>query len=241
MKKILTSALVIVFILIFCIILYANKESNKINPQIAEIIKSQLTSEDKEKLSDLDDTLKKESDGTFSDEVILKIHPYFAWEFAAEQTIKMIEKTEEFTDTFNSTDFFVLTEKPYMVRWSDGKVSKIKTADIPTYIIDIMSMSDTVDINGKQFPVTGLYCFDEYNPYQKSIVVCIMTQEEALFKYYYDYQSEAVVFSESDFRTYATDYNAYMTSYEHNYNESGEPLVGNFVSFIDYVNGKYRP
>ena len=155
MKKILISALIVTCIFVFCLSFYADDGLKIIDPQIAEIIKSQLTSEDKEKLSNLDETLSKEVGETLLNEVVIKIYYGTPWEISSESASKMIEERDKIQQTYNSMEYFVLTEKPYKVKWFNGKVSKSKTADIPTYITDIVSMSDNVAVNGKQIPVTA--------------------------------------------------------------------------------------
>ena len=206
------------------------EESDKITEiEVAQIIKSQLTDSEKEIFS-------SSKDLDLSNEPILKVYREIFWFLADKPLKEIVSKADEYNEAFNYKDYYVLSETPYKISVNQSKVVETVSDDIPQYIKDIATLSKQVTVNGKQTDVKGIYCFDEGTSYQ-GIVVYVMTESEALVKYYENSHAEAQLFSESQFREYAVDYYAYITSYEYNYDENGEPLSG-VLSFKDFVDGK---
>lgn len=123
---------------------------------------------------------------------------------------------------------------PYRVKIGQGQVLKEEGTDIPQYVQDIITLSEQVEINGNLSAVTGIYCFDGNNSHN-GIIVYIFTPDEALIKYYDHPYAEALLLSEGDFKEYANSYYDYITSYENNYNEFGEPIGGGMLSFKDFI------
>lgn len=231
MKHILTVFFAIIILITLCTNIYAaeavNNSEQIIDSKVAEIIKVQLSHEERETIKNINDSLL--------DEPLLRIYNEIPWYLASKSPKEIIEETEKYNETATCADYYVLTDTPYRIRLLQGQIGKNDKIDTPQYIKDILALPNQIDINGEPSDVTGVYCFDAESSYF-GILVCIFTKSESLIKYYDDSYSEAIPLSESDFNKYGSDYYAYLTSYENNYNEYGEPTGGNLVSFKDFIN-----
>lgn len=230
MKHIFTVFFTIILVVALCTNTYATESDEKgegfMDSKVAETIESQMSRAEKEILENIDSTL--------SNEPLLKIYNEISWRLAGKSPNEMIVEAEEYNETATYKDYYVLTDTPYRVKFGQGQVVKDEVSDAPQYIKDIRALSNQVEINGKQSVVTGVYCFDGNNSHN-GIIVYVLTQTEALVRYYDHPYSEALLFSEGDFRTYASDYYTYITSYENNYDEFGEPTGGGMLSFKDFI------
>lgn len=97
-----------------------------------------------------------------------------------------------------------------------------------------MQIDDTVTILDNIVKVNNIFCFDSLNSHTGAAVYLI-TDNGVFVKYYEQSTSEAVCYSEEDFRLFMSEYYHFLTSCEHNYNENGEPLGGETPSLTAYL------
>lgn len=230
MKHTLTVFFTIIFMVTLCTNTYAaefvERGEEYMDTKVAETIESQLSRTEKEFINNIDNTL--------SNELLLKVYNEISWFSAGKSPSEMIADAEKFTETTMYKDYYVLSDAPYRVKIGQGQVLKDEGTDIPQYVQDIIALADQVEINGNLSAVTGIYCFDGNNSHN-GIIVYILTPDEALIKYYDHPYAEALLLSEGNFKEYANDYYDYITSYENNYNEFGEPIGGGMLSFKDFI------
>ncbi len=230
MKHTLTIFFTIIFMVTLCTNTYAaefvERGEEYMDTKVAATIESQLSRTEKEFINNIDNTL--------SNELLLIVYNEISWSSAGKSPSEMIAEAEKYTETTLYKEYYVLSDAPYRVKIGQGQAIKDEKTNAPQYIQDILALSDRVEINGKLSAVTGIYCFDGSNSHN-GIIVYIITPDEALIKYYDYPYSEALFLSEGDFKTYANDYYDYITSYENNYNEFGEPIGGGMLSFKDFI------
>jgi len=231
-KYILTVLLTVLVMFAFSTSVYAtevNVENNeKMDSSIAKIIDFQLSREEKEMLKGVEE---------LNDEPVLKIYESTYWELAGETSREMIAGAEEYSTTKNFGTYYAFSNVPYIILTFNDKVTIKNFNEIPQYVKDISTMSSQVTINGENLDVRGIYCFDGDTSHS-GIIVCILTEGESLVKYYENSHSKALLFSETEFREYASDYYAYISSYEYNHNEYGEFVGGVTVSFKEFIEGR---
>lgn len=102
------------------------------------------------------------------------------------------------------------------------------------YIQDIENMKKTENILGKERNILSVHCFDGSSSH-KGISVYVNTDSGLFVRYYDTKSSDGIWFSEKDYAEYAIAYYEYITSYENNYDENGNPLYGQ-KSFLTFVN-----
>lgn len=227
MKYTLTFYFTIIFIIALCTNTYATELvdgcEEHMDTKVGEIIESQLSWTEKEFIGN-----------TLPNEVLLKVYNQIPWSLAWKSSSEMIAEAEKNNEPLMYKDYYVLSNTPYRVIIGQGKVWKDEESDVPQYVHDILELTDQVEINGKLSAVTGVYCIDGSASYYGSIVY-IFTSEEGIVKYYEYPFSEALVFSEDDFKKYAKDYDDYISSYEYNHNEFGEITGGRTLSFKEFI------
>lgn len=194
---------------------------------IAQVIASQL-SEDEKELFKSSDTLN------LSGDPILRVYNQMFWSLADKPLKEIIAGAEVYSKAYNTADYYVLSDNPYKIRIFNNQVTKLDSTDIPQYVKDISALSNYVTVNGTRSYVKGIYCFDAETSHQ-GIVVYVQTDTDSLVKYYENRYSAPLLFAEDEFRVYATDYYAYITSYENNYNDKGEPVGGAVLSFKEFI------
>ncbi len=235
MKHILTFLLTVAAALAFCTNVCAaeaiEEDSKTMDSAIAQILDSQLSNDEKE-------TLKNSEKLNLSDEPILQVYSELYWCLADKPLQEIITKAEADCETYGYRQYYVFSDTPYRIAVLKGKAGKIEDSiQTPQYVKDISALSKQVTIGADQLDVKGIYCFDGHTS-QDGIIVYILTNAGTFIKYYEHLDSEALVFSESEFQAYASDYNAYITSYEYNYNENGEPLGGAVLPFKAFIDNR---
>jgi hypothetical protein len=95
-------------------------------------------------------------------------------------------------------------------------------------IKDIINLGPQIEINGKPSTITGIYLFNV-----GGILLCILTEDGALFKYYKDSKSEPLILSEKEFQEYSPAYWYYVTSTSRD--EYGHNLVGHTATIDEFI------
>lgn len=140
----------------------------------------------------------------------------------------------------NYTDYVVFDNLPYVVTEFRHNSDTMVIADreryaltVPTYITDIMSLPEGL-AEKENCVIEGIYCFDASSSYFGTAVY-LKTDKGVYVRYYEEPTSEAVLFTEDEFRTKGALYYDYITSYEYNYNEKGEALGGTTTDFLSFI------
>lgn len=205
--------------------------TNILNDDIAQTLSSQLTIEEKELLNSIEDL-------NLSNVPILKIYNEVYWSLASAPAKEMIAEADMHAQTRNYKDYYILSKQPYRIRVSNNCEATKVSEELPQYINDIIGLSNHITCGEKQFAIKGVYCFDGSDSHD-GIIVFILTDECTIVKYYEYPHSEAILLSETDFQVYANDYYEYLTSYDHNFNENGEPVGGGTLSFKAFIDSRY--
>lgn len=181
------------------------------------------------------------ADGQFRSEYpVLKIyHELFTPKVGEPLETRLAEAEADYTQA-NYTDYVQLNTKPYLIRMMNQN-SNISvfidrerySSTIPTYIADIMELSETF-MTEDTCVLEGIYCFDAETSHQ-GIAVYLKTNKGVYVRYYENSLSEAKLFTEADFRTWAGSYYQYLISDENNYNENGEAVGGGGMSFLSFM------
>ena len=228
MKRVLTFLLTLAVVLTLCASISAEEATESgdltVSAEITQVMDSLLSDEEKALFENCEDI-------DLFDMPIVRVYYHLFWEWADRPTAEHLALADEYETSRGALEYYVLSAVPYKIRVLPDKMAQINTSySTPQYLKDICALSGQVMVDEKPSDVTGIYCFDCGSSYF-GCVVYIETENGTLVKYYEDRSSEAMLFSESDFRKHAGDYYAYITSYEYNYNEKGEPLGGQSTTF----------
>lgn len=147
---------------------------------------------------------------------------------------------EDANEKASFTDYVKLNAAPYVIRMMHDDVKTTASIDkeryasvIPTYISDITALSESF-VTDENCAIEGIYCFDGDTSHQ-GIAVYLKTDKGVFVRYYETSTSEAILFTEEEFRLKGRAYYDYITSYGYNYNENGEALGGGSISFLTFI------
>ena len=147
-----------------------------------------------------------------------------------------------------TVDYVVFDENP--IRFSVG--DNPNTEDPNDYIVtpsytywdapflaDVMNLSCTTEVLNIPCEIEELIAIDRCGAHKGAMLYAI-TNKGVFVKYYVDQVSDGVWFKEEEFQKYSKAYYEYITSYEYNYNENGEPLAIGSTSLLDFIETKYE-
>ena len=147
-------------------------------------------------------------------------------------------------ESINKFKYIVLNEKNTNIRITEGEkgvsvvtINTILDYKSATFAQDIKSMGVMAEIMNEQCEIRGIYCFDTLSSYS-GFFAYYDTDKGVFVKFYENERSQGTWFREQDFSTYGTAYYKYITSYEYNYDEDGNPLYGG-TSFEKYIKEIY--
>lgn len=248
LRQLLLGVLAVVMVLLLCVTAFAEDESQErklsMNTEVISIINSQLSDSEKAALKDADISELVIDNQNMPVVPVIRVFNELFFAEIGEPLDTLLATVKSYGDEAKFTEYVVLDSTPYLIRMHrsapDSKVSVgmiSYTSTVPRYIADIMMLSEFPDIrNGCK--LEGVYCFDATTSHQGSAVY-LKTDMGVYVKYYEDLTSEALVFSEEEFRVRATAYYNYLISHENNYNENGEALGGNKVSFASFTRSNH--
>ena len=246
MKKILIIMLLMLYIISLDFSVYAVNSNERIEMDegVENILSSQLTSEEVlafKNTENYDETLGSVN---LSEYVMLRKYRSAYWELANVSLSERLQKVNSAESGYASSDYFVFAETPFVISKSNNGISSVIGINnvydyVPIYISDIQNMNISAIMNGKKREVKEIYCFDGSSSHE-GILVYFQTNSGIYVKYYEDWNSEAVLFSEEQFVEYASAYYEYITSYEYNYTPSGEPLNGGNITLTSFISEIYR-
>ena len=236
MKKMLF-VMVIGLLLCLSISVFATSEeqNHTENKNIAEILSSQLSVEERSFL------YNKEfytSDLDVENKMIMKVYENVPIFYICNSPLDDIIK---YAELHGKTKYVIFNDKNTTVKTSQAGNSIIVIEEDNSNVIyfnDIKSLESNIEIMGEQYDIISLFCFD-IPTFDYGNFTYIVTDKGTFVKFYQHKSSEGIWFTESDFAKYGTAYEKYISSYEYNYNEYGEPLYGNYVSFEKYLNKIY--
>jgi len=232
-----------IFMLIFSASITVHAKSNSasiINEDIANLLKKQFNEHEMEIL--LTEEYYKTATGMTKEVVankpILKIHPYIYWELSDESANTILDLREK-----TEGRYIIFGEKIEQIgvglENGEMKIGMVTPFEvIPTYLTDIQNMDVNTEICQTACTVEEIVCFNGLSS-RDGVAVYLITDKGTFIKYYRNKTSNAVEFTEEDFKVYAKNYYEYITAYENNYNEKGEPINGGTVDFTDFIKTKY--
>ena len=227
--------LALILLLSCCPSVYATAEESSndsyslsdMDHKIREILDSQISQEERDALTKLDPSL--------SDAILLRCSSAWPFSFADKKPGEMMAMCLEWDKKAKLSYYFVFADSVLQaeLRESDGKQS----LNFPLYnrdfsdnkfVKDIMNLGPQVEINGAPSTITGIYIFNV-----SGHLVCILTENGALFKYYKNSKSEPRIFSEAEFQKYGLSYDYFMAST--GTDEYGHGIVGYFTPFSEFI------
>ncbi|MBQ7603880.1 MAG: hypothetical protein IJU75_02895 [Clostridia bacterium] len=237
----LAFAIILVFSSVTMRLVGADYAKEGMDDKIVEIINSQLSQEEYSVLMNVENYKNSLNHDSLQGSPILREYLTVFWEYA-DATFNEFMSRVMASDSKNQHHFsyVVFGSEVFSVavlKWEDGSVTIGKARDyddsIPSIISDIINLQETIEVGGERYTIKNIYCFDGTSSYEGAVLY-LVTDSGIFVKYYENENAEGMLFAEDDFRTKAFEYNRYITSYEHNYNEKGEALSG-FVSFAEYL------
>ncbi len=152
----------------------------------------------------------------------------------------LLSSVKEDSKKLHNSTYIALDDTPCLLKTftKDNKttvsvIESYQSSEIPNYILDIMALTKELTVVNK-CNLQGVYCFDGSSSHQ-GCAVYLRTDKGVYVKYYESSASKAILFSENEFRAYASEYYEYLISYDNNYDEDGEPIVGGTKSFLSFV------
>ena len=178
-----------------------------------------------------------------TDKTLVKLYYVPVWDFAGYEPADIEAK---FKELGGMTSYIVLDDEPYIAlieKSKDGKVTidKKEYSKSKTYVDDILTsavFNTSIATNNTGF--TDVICFD-FDDGIMGTVVYYINGDDTVVMCYNDHYSEGVAYTLTDFQKYGTAYHNYISSYEYNYDENGNPLYGQSLSFNTYVADVYNP
>ncbi len=239
MKKVLIILLTVICCLTSALSSVAKESKNvdsKFNESLKDSLLQNLTTKDKEILfnsKDLDSSVAKVD---LSDKPIVKCYTEHLWgEF--ENGLQSAVSHGE--NAVMEPYYIVFDTQTYKIgRWTDNGVERAVVLDtyteLPRYLKDIQLLDSEIKTDSSKHTIENIVCFDMSHSFF-GIVVYLVTDGGNIVKYYEDETSEAMVFSEEEFKLRAKKYYDFLISPENNYDENGNFVGGNSVTFAGYV------
>jgi len=256
MKRILAITLALILILSCCPSVYAAAAKStgysdafaKMDPKIKEILDSQISQEERAALVALDPTL--------ADAILLKIR-FFRTVFdcvllSDGNPGNPMEELYSATKEQGLGDaYYVLSSKPRMITLSKdaetGATKISRNGEIGNdwrYIVDLMTLSPQVEINGKSENITDIYCFGQIHNQLDSphgTTICLMTKAGPQFLfcggnplYKLGVGVDTIVLSENEFKGYINDFIWYTKVILEAENTIYNRGFGSFIPAYDY-------
>ena len=176
----------------------------------------------------------------FSDDQILKFYfcPSF-WSSVGDNIETLLTKAE--IDHVFGEGYVILDDIPVLIcELKKGNTTNLILVEeyddmLPTYIKDIVNSSiyeSELYENGTNY--SKVICFNASRS-RSGVIVYYIHEKNTIVRYYEHEYASGVDFTLSDFQTYGTAYYKYITSYEYNYDEDGDPISGGMtlIKFIE--------
>lgn len=245
--KIITIFASVILIAAFSFGVFADIDG--MDEDIVGVLDSQLTEQELSVLTDESNYYYSLSGASFDGAPMLRVYNSVFWEYSHKPLDELLAEAERVESARDYSFYAVFDGDPIKIcvsKKDDGTVMIYKAAvltdDIATFFTDIADLSGVTELGGVSCTMQNIYCFDSTHSYLGATVY-LKTDKGVFVKYYDDERSQGVLFTESEFRKYAEEYHAYLISYEHNYDEDGNPLVGNpsFCEFLESRAGAQTP
>ncbi len=239
-KGAISIVLSVVLVLIMATGVFADEATSEttisMDQKIADILRAQLDEEELAILQDSDLYNTSMNGREIADQPIISVYHVF-WASASQPLTSMIEKGKEHDRQNDFRYYVVMDAEPYYLAYL-GKRGMIGVTDpfenaLPTYVSDILSLTEYVTLGGEESRIQGVYCFERvFNQYTREILVYLQTDRGVFVKYYEDLYAEGQSYAGDQFREYAAAYHTYLTA--DRFDEDGNLMVGDerFLEFI---------
>lgn len=222
-----------------CAVEEMTDDTEKIDSALTDIFSKQITESEFNILTNseyYDTSMQKVN---INNKPTMKIYNYIYWSLSDKplQTIVSEANKEKWKD------YIVFDDTPLKIRvLQDEESSSVGVNEeyttVPQFISDIQNLQEDITICNINCKLEDIVCFDGNSSYQ-GVIVYLKTDQGIFVKYYENYNSSALVFTEDEFSKYAIDYYNYISSYEYNYNSDGEALGGNNLTFALFLQNDY--
>lgn len=213
-----------------------SNQDNKFNENLKDALIQNLDAKDKELLFDSKHFDESMQGLDFLNKPVIKCYTEHLWgEF--ENGLQSAVSHGE--NAVMEPYYIVFDTQTYKIgRWTDNGVERAVVLDtytkLPRYLKDIQLLDSEIKTDSSKHTIENIVCFDMSHSFF-GIVVYLVTDGGNIVKYYEDETSEAVVFSEEEFKLRAKKYYDFLISPENNYDENGNFVGGNNVSFAEYT------
>lgn len=245
MKRV-CSMLVTLMILLACCNVAVSAETSAREQEVSTLIDLLRNPENNDYICPFDPSLLPEeyADFTLEGQAVLFIFKGSVWRFMHLPLEEAIENAYELC--LYSYRLISGPEKAVTKRTDRAKyiVSDLAIVDhmygTPTYVLDVLTGDAVQSFLGAEHGINSIICFDGHGVQQYAAVLYFT--DGGVFVRHYDYpNSEAVEYTLEEYQIYAAAYYEYLTAYETNYNEKGEPLNGGSITFSDFIENVYSP
>ena len=238
---------IVLFLAVFMIIiigsfvtLHASSDNDLLNPDVVKIFDNQLSQEEREILTDTNNYENSVADKeTLVKSTFLKIHPGPCWDLADYSFDTFMQNVRTYEQKLSFSDYLAfgneLTRICVITHEEKTSIGKRPDQDgLPVYYQDMINLSDNISIQDHSYTVKGIFCIDGVSSYA-GFTTYYLTSGGIYVKYYADDKSQGAIYPYDDFVNFSIEYNKYLTSWENNYNEDGEPVGGDPLPFAEFV------
>jgi len=234
----LLAAMVAVTALSFGSIAFAETDTKTVQ----DIMLEQFSEEEREVLTNKDyyeDWFEEEvgakvEDFNYSSAPVFKVYNGYPWSKAD----RHLDEIFDYYKNDKYSEYLVFDEDVLRLRGNLSGEDKGVTLyhiyregyEIPMYVKDLAENNFPLDLS----KVARIYCFEE--PAGQGILYFVGEQTNVV--YYGGFNTSRQVFTFEEFAEKGIEFYNYFSSYEHNHDKDGNPLVFGYPSFSDYlVNG----
>ncbi len=232
----LLAAIVAVTALSFGSIAFAEADTKTVQ----DIMLEQFSEEEREVLTNKDyyedwfeeDLGVKVEDFDYSSAPVLKVYKGYSWS----KSDRPAEELAAEYDNDNYFEYLVFGSEILRLRGNlKGQEDKGVTLcnvyregdEIPLYVKDLAENNYPFDLS----KVTRIYCFDGTG--RETILYFVGEQTNVV--YYGGFHISRQVFAFDEFAEKGIEFYNYISSYEHNHDKDGNPLIFGYDSFSDYL------
>ena len=247
MKKKIIAIVLVAFTVAFSLSASAEEGVSRVNEEMTELMRSQLTEKELEALNDISLYKKPESKDAIAGIPILRRYSGIPWSYSNDPIDVVLARIEQ-KDISDSGDY----KKKYLVFGEELKsiymtvdktdlsVTNISVAGIPSglpivddavFIKELCSMSRDTTILGVSCRVERVELFSEmYN----GAAIYLITDQGTFVKYYKDSKSSPRVFTEEEFGIYGVAYDQRLKEL----NPPGD-ATGGFITFDAFLKEEF--
>lgn len=236
MKKFLIGLIILIVAVSTCV----NAEEKRwLSPEVEEIIRQKLTEDDIKMIAEKYGVSTEEVKKINENSTILKINYSVFWENGH---LPLNERLETISGYKRPYYFYLAFDEKtgYLNnKITDGGKTKTfevyyrKNEEMHSYLEDLRNLKKEFDFNGEVYTLKDIAIFDAHSSSMEACVY-LVCDKGTIVKVYDDKYSQAVFYTEDEFRYYAEEYYVKVLKNQPRL-ESGETQHGGVMSFLSFV------